>query len=98
MDHSGDAAQIVACEGRLTGPSSTAFISGSIVIFWNGLHEGIPLLNGVAGGLIAFLSVWLYEWTRRTVEGRGFYIGFGGQVPSAVCEQGPYRYLRHPFY
>ena len=58
----------VADSGAAWG--STAFISGSIVIFWNGLHEGIPLLNGVACG----------------------------QVPSAVCEQGPYRYLRHPFY
>jgi protein-S-isoprenylcysteine O-methyltransferase Ste14 len=40
----------------------------------------------------------LYEWTRRTVHGRIFYTGLGGEVPEMVCEQGPYRYVRHPFY
>lgn len=23
---------------------------------------------------------------------------FGGNVPEAVCDTGPYRYIRHPFY
>ena len=40
----------------------------------------------------------LYEWTRRTVVDRNFYVGLSGEVPPAVCETGPYRYVRHPFY
>jgi protein-S-isoprenylcysteine O-methyltransferase Ste14 len=50
------------------------------------------------GAVFSLLSLVLYEWTRRTVAGRRFFIGFGGKVPDAVCESGPYRYIRHPFY
>jgi protein-S-isoprenylcysteine O-methyltransferase Ste14 len=40
----------------------------------------------------------LYEWTRRAVLGRIFYTGLSGEVPETVCKQGPYKYVRHPFY
>jgi len=40
----------------------------------------------------------LYEWTRRTVVDRHFYVALSGEVPGAVCDAGPYRYVRHPFY
>jgi protein-S-isoprenylcysteine O-methyltransferase Ste14 len=43
-------------------------------------------------------AVVLYEWTRRTALDRNFYIGLAGEVPPAVCDAGPYRYMRHPFY
>ncbi|MEA3178314.1 MAG: hypothetical protein QOI59_1837, partial [Gammaproteobacteria bacterium] len=39
-----------------------------------------------------------YEWARSTVAGRRFNIALAGEVPDAVCEAGPYRYIRHPFY
>jgi protein-S-isoprenylcysteine O-methyltransferase Ste14 len=29
---------------------------------------------------------------------RNFYIGLAGEVPAEICEVGPYRYARHPFY
>jgi protein-S-isoprenylcysteine O-methyltransferase Ste14 len=77
---------------------SASFVSGSLAVLWIGLHEGIALLNGVGGAVTAVLSVSLYEWARRTVDGRGFYIGLAGQVPDAICETGPYAFLRHPFY
>jgi protein-S-isoprenylcysteine O-methyltransferase Ste14 len=35
---------------------------------------------------------------RRTVVDRHFYVGLAGEVPPAVCDAGPYRYVRHPFY
>jgi len=47
---------------------------------------------------LALCSVVLYEWTRRTVVDRNFYVGLAGEVPGAVCDAGPYRYVRHPFY
>jgi hypothetical protein len=30
----------------------------------------------------------LYEWTRRTVADRNFYVGLSGEVPAAVCDAG----------
>jgi protein-S-isoprenylcysteine O-methyltransferase Ste14 len=75
---------------------SASFVSGAAAVFWIGLHEGVALFNGIAGGAAALLSVLLYEWTRRTIDGRG--IGLAGQVPDALCESGPYGFLRHPFY
>ena len=30
--------------------------------------------------------------------GRNFHTGLGGEVPAMVCDEGPYKYLRHPFY
>jgi protein-S-isoprenylcysteine O-methyltransferase Ste14 len=76
----------------------TSFISGSIAVFWTALHEGIHIANGVIGVAIVVLSISLYEWARRTVAARNFYIGLAGEVPGALCESGPYRYIRHPFY
>jgi protein-S-isoprenylcysteine O-methyltransferase Ste14 len=76
----------------------TSFLAGTAVVLWKGLFEGLELTSGTLGAVFSLLSLVLYEWTRRTVAGRKFFIGFGGKVPSAVCESGPYRYVRHPFY
>jgi protein-S-isoprenylcysteine O-methyltransferase Ste14 len=75
-----------------------SFLSESVAPIWIGLHHGMDTTNGLIGGAIAVLSVSLYEWTRWTVAGRNFFIGLSGEVPVVVCEAGPYRYFRHPFY
>ena len=36
--------------------------------------------------------------TRRTVVDRNFFAGLSGEAPGALCDSGPYRYVRHPFY
>jgi protein-S-isoprenylcysteine O-methyltransferase Ste14 len=77
---------------------ATSFLSGTAVVLWKGLFEGQDPIFGSLGAVLALLSLVLYEWTRRTVGGRGFVIGFGGEVPDGLCEAGPYRYVRHPFY
>jgi len=48
--------------------------------------------------VLALISFLLYEWAWRTVIDRHFYTGLGGEFPAAVCESGPYKFLRHPFY
>jgi protein-S-isoprenylcysteine O-methyltransferase Ste14 len=75
-----------------------AFVSGTMVILATGLFHILPLEHALPGALLAVLSIALYEWTRRTVRGRSFYIGLAGEVSDGVCDEGPYRYLRHPFY
>jgi protein-S-isoprenylcysteine O-methyltransferase Ste14 len=75
-----------------------SFLSGTVVILWTGLFHILPWERALPGALIAILAMSLYEWTRRTVFGRSFYVGLAGEVPDEVCKSGPYRYLRHPFY
>jgi protein-S-isoprenylcysteine O-methyltransferase Ste14 len=75
-----------------------AFVSGTMVILATGLFHILPLEHSLPGALIAVLAIALYEWTRRTVRERSFYVALAGEVPEVVCEVGPYRYLRHPFY
>jgi protein-S-isoprenylcysteine O-methyltransferase Ste14 len=88
-----------------------SFISGMVCVLVMGLFYGLLLPAAVCGAIfgllvpaalcgcvLALCSVVLYEWTRRTVIDRNFYIALAGEVPPAVCEVGPYQYIRHPFY
>jgi len=76
----------------------TAFLLGTFVVLWKGLFAGLDVTLGAYGAVFSVLSLVLYEWARRTVVGRGFSVALAGDVPEAVCESGPYRYFRHPFY
>jgi protein-S-isoprenylcysteine O-methyltransferase Ste14 len=82
--------------GAMLGQIS--FISGMVCVLFMGLFYGLWVLPAVCGAILAPGAVMLYEWTRRTVVDRNFYVGLAGEVPPAVCDAGPYRYVRHPFY
>jgi protein-S-isoprenylcysteine O-methyltransferase Ste14 len=58
----------------------------------------IALLNGVIALGLTGASLCLYKWARLTIRGRRFAVIFGDNVPDAVCDSGPYAYIRHPFY
>jgi protein-S-isoprenylcysteine O-methyltransferase Ste14 len=75
-----------------------SFVSGMSCVIFDGLFRGLLLPLALCGFVLALCSVLLYEWTRRTVIDRHFYIGLSGEVPGAVCETGPYTYVRHPLY
>jgi protein-S-isoprenylcysteine O-methyltransferase Ste14 len=75
-----------------------SFLSGMACVLGMGLFSGLLLTPALCGCLLALCSVLLYEWTRRTVVDRDFYIALSGEVPKAVCDKGPYRFVRHPFY
>jgi len=75
------------------------FVFGGTVATWFvGLHHPIQLANGVVALFLAAGSVALYEWSRHTITRRQFGIAWGYQVPDAVCDEGPYRFIRHPIY
>jgi len=40
----------------------------------------------------------LFLWSVRTTRGRGFRPSFSDVVPDALTMDGPYRFVRHPFY
>lgn len=75
-----------------------AFLSGMVCVLFMGLFYSLWVPPAVCGAILALGAVVLYEWTRRTVIDRNFYVGLSGEVPGAVCDTGPYRYVRHPFY
>jgi protein-S-isoprenylcysteine O-methyltransferase Ste14 len=75
-----------------------SFLSGMVCVLFMGLFYGLRVPLAVCGAFLALSSLMLYEWTRRTVIDRNFYIGLSGEVPGVVCDTGPYRYVRHPFY
>ena len=64
----------------------------------NGAAPRIHILDGVPIPLLHDRRCKYLEWTRRTVIDRNFYVGLSGEVPGALCEAGPYHYVRHPFY
>jgi protein-S-isoprenylcysteine O-methyltransferase Ste14 len=83
--------------GALIG--QIAFVFGGVVPVWfRGLYQPIHLFNGVIAACILVASVAIYEWARATIWGRRFGIGWGEHVPDALCDTGPYRYVRHPLY
>jgi protein-S-isoprenylcysteine O-methyltransferase Ste14 len=73
-------------------------ITGTLGTLFLNYGSPLPLLNaiGSAGMLIAALL--LYEWARHVIKDRRFHIAWTGDVPEALCEEGPYRYMRHPLY
>jgi protein-S-isoprenylcysteine O-methyltransferase Ste14 len=75
-----------------------SFISGMLCVAFMGLFSILLLPAALCGCLLALCSVALYESARRTVLERDFFIGLAGEVPARVCDSGPYRYVRHPFY
>jgi protein-S-isoprenylcysteine O-methyltransferase Ste14 len=75
-----------------------SFISGMVCVLVMGLFYALLVPAAVCGAILSLSSVLLYERTRRTVVDRNFYVGLAGEVPPAVCADGPYRYVRHPFY
>ena len=73
-------------------------VTGTITTWWLGIVKPIPVMKQIPAALVLLSSVTLYEWARRTISGRRFGLAFGDHVPEALCEEGPYRYIRHPIY
>src|ERR1700733_9615012 len=63
--------------GALLGQIS--FISGMACVLVMGLFYGLAVPSALCGALFALASLVLYEWTRRTVAGGGFFIGLSGE-------------------
>jgi protein-S-isoprenylcysteine O-methyltransferase Ste14 len=75
-----------------------SFVSGMACVLGFGFYQPLVRYQLLCGAVLALCAVVLYEWTRRTVMDRKFYTALGGDVPAAVCQSGPYKFVRHPFY
>jgi protein-S-isoprenylcysteine O-methyltransferase Ste14 len=90
--------EVPALRDSGAGWGGASFMSGSAMVLWAGLFMRLRSSYAIAGVVVSAASVVLYEWTRRTILGRRFFIALAGKVPAELCESGPYRYARHPFY
>jgi protein-S-isoprenylcysteine O-methyltransferase Ste14 len=53
----------------------------------------------VLPGLAGFTaSLALFEWARATVRGKFFSYAYSNDTPQFLMDQGPYAYIRNPFY
>jgi protein-S-isoprenylcysteine O-methyltransferase Ste14 len=77
---------------------STFVISGAMGAFVLGRNATIHPVNGVLAAALMLAGLALYEWARRTIRGRNFHLAWTGEVPDALCEDGPYARIRHPLY
>jgi protein-S-isoprenylcysteine O-methyltransferase Ste14 len=75
-----------------------SFVSGMMCVLSIGFYQSPVWYQALCGAVLALCSLVLYEWTRRTIMDRHFFTGLGGEVPAAVCDAGPYQFVRHPFY
>jgi protein-S-isoprenylcysteine O-methyltransferase Ste14 len=86
-------------DDRGSGWSQFSFIlTGTLAIWWLGIHVPIHLHNGIASAALLVGSLALYEWTRHVIWGRRLHLAWSGHIPDSLCEKGPYAYIRHPIY
>jgi protein-S-isoprenylcysteine O-methyltransferase Ste14 len=83
--------------GALWAQISFGFTGAATAIFL-GLFVPIRLYNALASITVLICSLTLYEWARHAIWGKSFYIAWSGDVPEALCDRGPYAYVRHPIY
>jgi protein-S-isoprenylcysteine O-methyltransferase Ste14 len=78
----------------LAGGISLGFVALAIN---SGTAPVNTILFGLACvGLIGALI--LFEWARRTVRGQYFSWVFSSDTPNFLCIDGPFAYMRNPFY
>lgn len=80
---------------RLSGLGLLVMILNLWALAWPGNVEG---WRGYAGFLILLGSLGLFWWAIRTNLKRPLDIAYTEQAPSHFVSEGPYRFLRHPFY
>jgi protein-S-isoprenylcysteine O-methyltransferase Ste14 len=78
-------------------------LAGLITLAFVALVAG-PGTESVDVGLFAVacvglvIALLLFEWARRTVRGHYFSWIFSSDTPTFLCTDGPFAYVRNPFY
>jgi len=83
-----------------TGPGT--IFTAAVAPAFAGLHvmalAGMPLAQPRPALVLYMGGAALFWWTVRATRGRGLAACFQGRIPPAVIRDGPYRWMRHPFY
>lgn len=78
----------------LSACSTAAFLLFLGLVF----RSGVDLGAGVAAIALFLASCLLFWWTVRTTRARPPAIAHTDNVPTMIHAEGPYAYVRHPFY
>jgi protein-S-isoprenylcysteine O-methyltransferase Ste14 len=79
---------------ELAGLISLGFVA---LVAGNGSRSvNIGLFTVACVGLA--IALLLFEWARRTVRGQYFSWIFSTDTPTFICTDGPFAYVRNPFY
>jgi protein-S-isoprenylcysteine O-methyltransferase Ste14 len=62
------------------------------------LPNNITMERGLFGALLYFLSLSLFWWAIRANSAARLSAAFSPDVPIHLVKDGPYRFIRHPFY
>jgi protein-S-isoprenylcysteine O-methyltransferase Ste14 len=62
------------------------------------LPNSIPTERGLLGALLYLWSLGLYWWAIRTNSAARLSAAFSSDLPAHLVKDGPYRFIRHPFY
>lgn len=93
----GALATFVRVPERRFGIGSLSVAAYAVVLF--GARAAEIFWLAVIPGVIAVLqALLLFEWARHSVRGRRFSYISSTDVPQFVCTDGPFRWVRHPFY
>lgn len=65
-------------------------------LYHNPSYEWTPYR--IAGALMLAISLVLFWWAKKANEQRPLTLAYHSDEPVHVNRQGPYRYIRHPFY
>lgn len=52
----------------------------------------------ILGGIILAISASVFWWARITTIQRPLSLAYSGDAPEFIYQDGPYRFIRHPFY
>ncbi len=84
-------------------PTGTKVISVAVsvtaivytALTWTVEQPELPVLLGLA---IQLASLWLFRETLVASKAAALRLAFDKELPHSLVQQGPYRFVRHPFY
>lgn len=84
-------------------PTGTKVISLAVTVTaivytlltWTVEQPEVPMLAGLA---IQLASLWLFRETLVASKAAQLRLAFDKELPHSLVQQGPYRFVRHPFY
>lgn len=79
---------------ELSAFSTAAFLLFIVLTFFHGIDLGA----GIAAIILFLASFLLFWWTVRTTRAWPPAIAHTNNVPTMIYDDGPYAYVRHPFY
>jgi protein-S-isoprenylcysteine O-methyltransferase Ste14 len=84
--------------GTRRSPLAALISVAYVALFFGAWIEPLNAVLVGAGWLGSAAGLALFEWARRTARGQFFSYIFSNDTPTFLCTEGPFAYIRNPFY